>query len=256
MNEYFVLSGFVVGVLVGFTGVGGGSLMTALLISVFGVHPVAAVGTDLLFAAATKSVGTRVHAGKGNVVWRVVSLLALGSIPGTLVVIFVLAQLPVHDPAVTRWLRHAISVALLISGASLLLGSRALPTEPGDEVRSSAFTAPLTVLLGFVLGVLVSLTSVGAGAIGMVALCYLYPRASSVRLVGSDIAHAVPLTLLAGSGHWLIGDIDWPMLFALLTGSVPGIIIGSHFAHRVAERYLRMILGVGLLAIGASLIVK
>lgn len=250
--------GLVVGILVGFTGMGGGSLMTAMLILLFGVPPATAVGTDLLFAAMTKSVGTRVHSGRGNVAWWLVGLLAAGSVPGTLATLYVLSRLPMHDPGVARIIKLIIGAALLVAAMSLLLGrpfSLDDATE-ADEQRPNAWRAAATVALGAVLGTLVSLTSVGAGALGIVVLRYLHPRMSSVRLVGSDIAHAVPLTLLAGSGHWLIGDVDWKMLLWLLAGSIPGIVIGSHAAHTVPERLLRLILGMVLLTISVSLILS
>ena len=229
MDWAFVLCGFVVGGLVGFTGMGGGSLMTAMLILFFGVHPVTAVGTDLLFAAVTKSVGARVHSGKGNVAWRVVGLLALGSVPGTIITLLVLSKMPLHDPMLARGIKLVIGCALLISSLSMLFGRNLISTSDASsgDVRPSAVRAVLTIALGLLLGVLVSLTSVGAGAIGLVVLRHLYPNIPPVRLVGSDIAHAVPLTLLAGSGHWLLGDVNWLMLVALLAGSIPGIMIAD-----------------------------
>lgn len=257
MDWALVLCGFVVGILVGFTGMGGGSVMTAMLILFFGVHPVTAVGTDLLFAAVTKTVGARVHSGKGNVAWRVVGLLALGSVPGTIITLLALSKMPLHDPMVVRGIKLAIGFALLISGLSMLFGRNLVATDAvsSGDVRPSAVRAVLTVALGLLLGVLVSLTSVGAGAIGLVVLRHLYPNIPPVRLVGSDIAHAVPLTLLAGSGHWLLGDVNWLMLVVLLAGSIPGIMIASHCAHRIAERYLRRVLGLLLLSIAMSLLV-
>jgi len=257
MDWTFVLCGFVVGILVGFTGMGGGSVMTAMLILFFGVHPVTAVGTDLLFAAVTKSVGARVHSGKGNVAWRVVGLLALGSVPGAMMTLLALSQMPLHDPLLARVIKLVIGCALLFSGLSMLFGRNLVATDAvsSGDVRPSAGRAALTVALGLLLGVLVSLTSVGAGAIGLVVLRHLYPNIPPVRLVGSDIAHAVPLTLLAGSGHWLLGDVNWLLLVALLAGSIPGIMMASHYAHRIAERYLRWVLGLLLLSIALSLLV-
>ena len=256
MELAFSACGFLVGCLVGFTGMGGGSVMTAMLILLFGVHPVTAVGTDLLFAAVTKSVGARVHSGQGNVAWTVVGLLALGSVPGTLIALLVLSQLPIHDPAVAKIIKQLIGLALLVAGSSLLLSrdSPRFADVDGTAGQPERARAVLTVVLGLFLGILVSLTSVGAGALGLVILRRLYPNVSSVRLVGSDIAHAVPLTLLAGSGHWWLGGINWMMLALLLLGSIPGIIVGSHFAHRVPDGLLRTVLGVVLIVIAVSLI--
>lgn len=258
-NLAYPLCGFLVGGLVGFTGIGGGSIMTPLLILLFGVHPLSAVGTDLLYAAATKAAGSQVHARKGNVEWRLVGLLALGSVPATLATIALLAQLPARPPALTHALTVAIGVALVLAAAGLLSGSLA-SRFAARFARTQAPHSParpaLTVLLGLVLGVLVSLTSVGAGAIGIVIMRFLYPGLPTVRLAGSDIAHAVPLTLLAGSGHWLMGDVNWTLLGLLLMGSIPGIWLASLCAHRVPEAILRRGLGVVLLAAAAPIIVS
>jgi uncharacterized membrane protein YfcA len=260
MNIAFAFSGFLVGALVGLTGMGGGSVMTPLLILVFGVHPVAAVGTDLMFAAVTKATGTRVHAYRGNVDWRIVALLAAGSVPGTLVTLVLVARVPEHNPALAQTVTAAIGVALLVAAAGLLFGQaaeRMIAKLVGDRSSASpAATQRLTAGLGFLLGVLVSLTSIGAGAAGIVVLRHLYPRIPAARLVGSDIAHAVPLTLLAGSGHWLIGDIQWPLLLGLLAGSLPGVIIASRFAHRIPEHILRRVLGLVLAGIAASMLMR
>lgn len=260
MDLAYPFCGFIVGALVGFTGMGGGSVMTALLILVFGLHPASAVGTDLMFAAVTKSAGAHVHARRGNVAWRVVGLLALGSVPGTLATVYVLSQLPVRSPAVERWLTIAIGLALIVAAIGLLVGpwlSRFI-TVAGSQGSVSERPAPawVTVLLGVGLGVVVSLTSVGAGAIGIVLLRLIYRQMPMVALVGSDIAHAVPLTLLAGTGHWLIGDVDWRLLVQLLAGSLPGIVLASIVAHRVPERVLRPALAVVLIAISVPLTLK
>ncbi len=254
MDLAYPVCGFLVGGLVGFTGIGGGSVMTPLLILVFGVHPLSAVGTDLLYAAATKATGAKVHASRGNVEWRVVRLLALGSAPGALATIYIMSLLPARSPELTHVVTVAIGLALILASAGLLIGSMGFQSERLEK-RPEAFPPgwPLTVLLGFVLGVLVSLTSVGVGAVGIVVLRYLYPKLPAVRLVGSDIAHAVPLTLLAGSGHWLIGDVNWGLLGSLLIGSIPGIILASRFAHQLPEKVLRRVLGTVLLLVAAPM---
>lgn len=258
MDWTYSLCGFVVGALVGVTGMGGGSVMTALLILVFGVHPMTAVGTDLLYAAVTKATGTRVHAGRGNVVWPVVGLLAAGSVPATLLTIWLLSRVPLRSPALAHAVTLALGAAILLAACALLLRLR-LPQESiaqADAADPTSSRPLLTIALGALLGVAVSLTSVGAGAIGIVLLRYLHPRIASVRLVGSDIAHAVPLTLLAGTGHWMMGDVDWVLLVSLLAGSLPGIVLASHVAHRVPERILQPVLGAMLLAIGLRLILS
>jgi uncharacterized membrane protein YfcA len=260
MDIAFAFSGFVVGALVGLTGMGGGSVMTPMLILLFGVHPVAAVGTDLLFASVTKATGTRIHAYRGNVDWQVVALLAAGSVPATLGTLVLVARVPEHNPALAQTVTVAIGAALLVAAAGLLFGQaaeRLIGKVLGDQRSiSPAATQRLTAGLGFLLGALVSLTSIGAGAAGIVVLRHLYPRIPVARLVGSDLAHAVPLTLLAGSGHWLIGDIQWPLLLWLLCGSLPGVIIASRFANRIPEHILRRVLGLVLTGIAASMLMR
>jgi uncharacterized protein len=260
VNIAFAFSGFLVGALVGLTGVGGGSLMTPILIVIFGVHPLSAVGTDLLFAAITKSAGARIHAYRGNVDWPVVGLMSLGSVPAALGTIFMMARLPAHSPALAHAVTVAIGVALLFAAAGLLFGQTVdrFATKIAGKRRdgSKATRSGLTVFLGFLLGVLVSLTSIGAGAVGMVILRLLYAHLPTVRLVGSDVAHAVSLTLLAGSGHWLIGDVQWALLGSLLIGSIPGIILASHFAHQISDGILRRVLGLVLLVVAAPILMS
>ncbi len=234
MDWLYPLSGFVVGALVGLTGMGGGSLMTPLLILLFGVHPLTAVGTDLLYAAATKTAGTAIHSKKGNVDWRVAGLLAAGSVPATVLTIGVLSRVPKQSPTTAAIISMSIGVALIIA--------------------RTRYSGPITVIFGAVLGVLVSLCSVGAGALGVAVLFFLYPRLPPVRIVGSDLAHAVPLTLVAGLGHWLIGSVDWYIVGALLLGSLPGISIGSHLATRISDRFLLPVLASMLVLIGLRLI--
>lgn len=255
MDLAFTVSGFVVGLIVGVTGVGGGSLMTPLLVLVFGVQPATAVGTDLLYAALTKSAGTVVHARRGTVDWRITGLLALGSIPAAAASLLILSRFDLKSASVAGFISASLGGALLLTAAALLLKGRlvklALQRDGEAPARRSAAA---TVLTGAVLGVLVSLSSVGAGAIGVAALFFLYPLIPSIRIVGSDIAHAVPLTLVAGLGHWWLGNVDWTLLVSLLIGSLPGITLGSHLASRMPERLLRPALATMLLVVGGKLI--
>lgn len=254
-NPLYSLSGFVVGALVGFTGVGGGSLMTPILVLIFGVAPTTAVGTDLLYAAITKSNGTLVHAMNGTVDWRVTRRLAYGSVPATVLTLLTLSWLgKTAGHATNGLITSALGFALLLTAAAILFRRWILDYIARHlDTMGEGCTACLTVALGAFLGVLVSISSVGAGAIGMTVLLALYPRLATVRLVGSDIAHAVPLTLVAGCGHWLMGGVDWLLLLSLLIGSLPGIAIGSHLAARVPDRFLRPVLATMMAVVGVKL---
>jgi uncharacterized protein len=250
----YPISGFVVGLLVGLTGVGGGSLMTPLLILLFGIHPATAVGTDLLYAAATKSAGSVVHGLNRTVDWRVVRRLAAGSVPMTILTIATLSYFDVKGEGVRQLIGAVLSFALLLTAITLVFRNRIVARyAPSLGALSPNRIALLTVVVGGVLGVLVSISSVGAGAIGVTALVLLYPKLPTARIVGSDIVHAVPLTLVGGIGHWFLGSIDWQVFAALIIGSVPGILIGSYAAARFNETALRVVLAVTLLAVATKL---
>ena len=251
----YTASGFVVGLLVGQTGMGGGALMTPLLILLFGVHPAAAVGTDLLYASATKTVGTLVHGLNHTVDWRIVARLALGSVPATALTLLFISEYDLSGTATARLISSVLAFMLLLTALSLVFRRQFLAFA-GTKLMDVAprRTAALTVLIGVALGVLVTISSVGAGAIGVTALLLLYPRLPMAIIVGSDIAHAVPLTLVGGVGHWFLGSVDWPLLAALLTGSVPGIIIGSYLSARVPDAVLRPILAGTLVLVGGRLV--
>jgi len=255
INLLYTLSGFCVGAIVGITGVGGGSLMTPLLILFFGIHPATAVGTDLLYAALTKSGGALVHGLSGTINWRVVLRLAAGSVPMTVVTLFFVSRVGLDNPAVEQVITYALGLALVATALSLVFRARLVGWYAGRVGELSARrTAALTVLTGAVLGVLVSITSVGAGALGVTVLVLLYPRLPTTQIVGSDIVHAVPLTLVAGMGHWLVGSIDTSILGSLLIGSLPGILIGSYAAVRLPETMLRLTLA-AVLAVGGGRLV-
>lgn len=254
MSPLYALSGLVVGALVGLTGVGGGSLMTPLLVLAFGIHPAAAVGTDLLYAAITKAGGTLVHGRQGSVDWSVTGLLAAGSIPTTALTILGLGRLGPQGHAGAHVISLVLGIALLLTAGALIFRRRLQAFargRPGSLSRRSR--AIFTVATGAALGVLVSISSVGAGALGVTALILLYPELPTRRIVGSDIAHAVPLTLIAGTGHWWLGSVDWPLLGSLLIGSLPGIMIGSSLAARVPERVLRPVLAGTLALVGTRM---
>ena len=249
------LSGLLVGVLVGVTGVGGGSLMTPLLILLFGVHPATAIGTDLLFAASTKTTGTLVHAAARTIDWALVGLQAIGSVPATIATVVVLSHFDLKSYAAQHVIAVILGIVLLMTALFLLAGRR-IRERFGDTLKAldGRSRATFTIVLGLVMGVLVTATSVGAGAIGVTVLLILHPKMSAGRVVGSDIAHAVPLTLLAGAGHWYLGSIDWALLGNLLIGSLPGIVLGSYLATRAREVVVRAALAGVLLIVGVRLI--
>ncbi len=255
----YILGGALVGFIVGATGVGGGSLMTPLLTLAFGLPAQIAVGTDLLFASITKLQGVLAHWRMGNVQWNLTGWMALGSLPAAIATLAVLhAWAP--DPAqFSALVRPALAVALVLTSIGLMfktriqaLGLRRLSVaharHDGVAPRPVA-----TIALGAVIGVMVTLTSVGAGVIGVVALFYLYPKLTAKRLVAVDIAHAVPLTLVAGLGHAALGTVNWPILAALLVGSLPAIWLGALVANRLPEATLRGFLATLLILIGARL---
>ncbi len=250
-----VLSGFVVGLLIGLTGVGGGSLMTPLLILVFGRHATTAVGTDLLYAALTKSVGTLAHGRNRNIDWPIVAWLASGSLPAAVLTVAGLYAVGVTGHTSPRLITGTLAFALLLSAAAIAGRHRVRHWSRRLDVPPRAIV-PLTVLMGAILGVLVTVSSVGAGALGMAMLVMLYPGRPLSRLVGTDVAHAVPLTLVAGIGHVLIGSVSWQLLVSLLLGSVPGVILGAHLAARLPERMSRPVLATILVVTSLELLIR
>jgi uncharacterized protein len=250
----YTLSGFAVGLLVGMTGVGGGSLMTPILILLFGIHPAAAVGTDLLHAAVTKTAGSVVHGFNQTIDWRVVRRLAAGSIPATVVTIAAMSVLDINGTA-GRDLVNAVLTLALFATAVVLVFRGQIVTRYAARLgaREPRQVVALTVAVGAMLGAMVSISSVGAGAIGVTCLILLYPNLPTAKIVGSDIAHAVPLTLVAGIGHWLLGSVDFEIFGFLILGSVPGILLGSYAAIRIPERALRLVLAATLIAVATKL---
>jgi uncharacterized membrane protein YfcA len=255
INPLYSVCGFAVGALVGMTGVGGGALMTPLLILLFGIHATTAVGTDLLYACVTKTAGTAVHGLMRTVDWRVVRRLAAGSVPATALTLLALSHVDLHGQAANRVVSVLLGIALLATSAALVFRQQILEfftarvgtIDPGR-------TALLTIAVGVLLGVLVTISSVGAGALGVTALLLLYRDLPITRIVGSDIAHAVPLTLVAGLGHWALGSIDWALLGSLLVGSLPGIVFGSYVSVRLPALALRLVLAAVLFLVAAQLL--
>jgi hypothetical protein len=240
--------GFAVGILIGISGVGAGSLMTPWLITVMRVRPEIAVGTDLLFAGITKALGARAHANRGHVNWPLTIALVAGSVPTTL--------------ATITWMRHAghiqnadairsgLAIVLVCTALLMVLGPRRLPGLRSTHLPPGSIgvmRVAITVLSGAALGVAVSLTSVGAGALAVTALALIHPYLPTRQIVGSDVAHAVPLALLAGGGHASIGNVDFELLFTLLAGSLPGIVLGCRISTRVPEQWVRRLLSILLI---------
>ena len=252
--EYSV-AGFLVGLLVGQTGMGGGALMTPVLILLFGVHPATAVGIDLLYASVTKTIGTLVHGLSHTVRWRIVGLLASGSVPATAATLLLISHFDITGSTASDVISNLLGAMLLLTALSLVFRRQFLAFAATRLVAvTPRRTTLFTVLTGAVLGVLVTVSSVGAGAIGVTILLLLYPRLPMAIIVGSDIAHAVPLTLVAGVGHWFLGSVDWPLLTSLLIGSMPGVIIGSYLAARVPDAVLRPILAATLVLVSGRLV--
>tara|TARA_R110000782_G_scaffold78293_3_gene155861 strand:- start:48742 stop:49521 length:780 start_codon:yes stop_codon:yes gene_type:complete len=258
MDFLHPLSGFLVGLMVGLTGVGGGSLMAPIMILLLGVTPATAVGTDLWFAAITKMVGGTVHHGQGHADWQIVRRLAWGSLPAALLTLWFLSTTQTH--VVKSGLIMSLLGAVLILTAIFTLTqgrlySMAATVESHHLVKFRKMLPPLTVLAGAILGVLVTLTSVGAGALGATMLVMLYPfRMTPQRIVGTDIVHAVPLTMVAGLGYLFMGKVDFALLLPLLVGSIPGIIIGAKLTSRINATALRWGLAGVLVVSGVRLL--
>lgn len=254
----FILSGLFVGFVVGLTGVGGGSLMTPLLLW-FGINPATAVGTDLLYAAITKSSGVIAHQRQKNINWRIAGLLSLGSIPASLFALWLLTYFHADNQVQENIIKQALGYVLLLTALAIFFKNKLLSLSQKSTLSVKGISPnvlnALTVLTGAVLGVMVSLTSIGAGALGTVALFMLYPLLTSRRLVGTEIAHAVPLTLIAGLGHASMGNVDWHLLVYLLVGSLPGVYIGGSLSGRIPETVLRPCMALMLLGVGYNLVV-
>jgi len=258
----FILSGFFVGFVVGLTGVGGGSLMTPILIFGFGIKPILAVGTDLLFAAFTKLGGTVNLTLARRIDWKIVGTLSIGSIPAALLTVWAIHQAGAASESLQKIMTTTLGVALLLTAVATLYkaikgassGSQRDLSPAELEQATKPRHPALPILFGALIGVLVSLTSVGAGAIGVTALMLLYPALPLSRIVAADVAYAVPLTLVAGLGHASIGSVDWPLLAKLLAGSLPGIWLGTKLGNHVPDRAIRSILSLLLAYAGFKLL--
>jgi uncharacterized membrane protein YfcA len=253
MDIFHILAGFIVGLLVGLTGVGGGSLMTPILLIFFNQPAAVAVGTDLLYAAITKSAGIFAHGKLGNIDWRIVRLLAFGSVPASILTTVLLGNMGIASESVVATIKFWLGIALMLTALSVIFRKQLASLSKSGHWVNPKYAPTLTVLLGIALGSLVTLTSVGAGALGVTALLILYPKVSITKIIGTDVAHAVPLTLVAGLGHVSLGTVDYPLLGTLLIGSIPGIWIGSHLSAKVAEHWIRLLLALILVYVGQKL---
>lgn len=253
----FVLSGLAVGFIVGMTGVGGGSLMTPILLF-FGIQPSTAVGTDLLYAAVTKSGGIFVHHKKKTIDWRITRLLAYGSLPAAAFTLITLQGFDLHSESTNVFIKMMLGYTIIATAVAILMKDKMLELSHRRDWIFTRMTLDqrekVTVVVGALMGVLVTLTSIGAGVLGTVTLFLLYPMLPVATLVGTEIAHAVPLTLLAGLGHAGVGNVDWPLLFNLLLGSLPGIYVGSHLPTAIPEKVLRVTLSIVMILIGIKLV--
>ncbi len=256
MDLTYIVSGFAVGMLVGLTGVGGGSLMTPLLTLMFGVSPSVAVGTDLAFASITKSAGTFAHRFRGNVHWQIVKHLCLGALPAAVITTLALKYFGGLDQQINQIIRYSIAGSVLLTVVALLFRRRMqdwINSHPERQLQGNNLTIA-TIAAGAVLGTLVTISSIGAGAVGATLLVLLYPKLAPAEIAGTDIAYAVPLTAIAAFGHWWLGSINWELLGMLLIGSVPGITIGSLGARAVPEKVLRGLLAMTLTGVAVKLL--
>ena len=256
MTLSYIVSGFAVGLLVGLTGVGGGSLMTPLLTLLFGISPTVAVGTDLAFASATKVAGTFAHRYRGTVHWDIVGRLCLGALPAAIVSSFALKYFGALDKEIGQIIRYSIAGSVMLTVIAILFRTRMqrwMTEHPERQLQGTTLQVA-TVVAGILLGTLVTVSSIGAGAVGATLLVLMYPRLSPAEIAGTDIAYAVPLTAIAALGHWWIGSINWPLLAMLLLGSVPGITIGSLAARAVPEKILRALLAMTLTGVAIKLV--
>lgn len=261
MDLFYILTGATVGLVIGLTGVGGGSLMTPLLVLGFGINPAVAVGTDLLYAAITKAGGVFFHQRQGTVDWKIAGAMALGSIPSSLITIAILADLHQSGINFEKIMMVTLSAMLILTSIVVFLRNRFLSylhtTLSGKKPILTflvGYRGYFTVLSGVLLGIVVSLSSVGAGAIGSAILFLLYPRKPAISIVGTDLAHAVPLTAVAGLGHLQIGTVDLPLLIGLLIGGIPSIYLGSLIGKNMPDKILRPMIGAILLLLGLALL--
>ncbi len=259
MDYSLTIAGFFVGFIIGMTGVGGGSLMTPILVLGFGIKPTIAVGTDLLYAAITKSGGVFVHHKHGNIQWEIVCLLSIGSIPASICSIFIIKHLNNAGINYDNLIMTTLSIALILTALFLITRNQLHKLSVKEKftaikVLHRKLRKPVTIFAGVLIGILVTLSSVGAGVIGAAFLFFLYPRSKTIQIIATDLAHAIPITAIAGMGHAHIGTVDYFLLGSLIIGSLPGIYLGSHFGTFLPDKIMRPLLASMLLIIGVRLV--
>ena len=263
----YILAGVLVGFCVGVTGVGGGSLMTPILITLFKIEPHIAIGTDLLYAAISKFFGSVVHANKLNIICPLLIWLAVGSIPASIATTWVLDNYLSQSTHYKAILTMVLGFMLTITGISIVFRTQVerffsrfgkpMTNEDIDQQRERLKSKRVQIaLMGIVLGIFVTLSSVGAGAFGIMALIIMFPNLPMIRIIGSDVVHAVLLTLVAGMGHMSSGNVDFELLMWLLIGSIPAIIVGTLVSSRLPEKIIRKILGITLFALGINFMIN
>ncbi len=262
MDWIEIIIGFCVGVLVGATGVGGGSLMTPILIFGLSIEPIVAVATDLIFAVITKSGGVISYFKYRVINWRVVIFLLIGSLSSALVTLWILQSINNESAAYNDFMVLALGIALLISSIGLLikanilyipLNKKIFPKNVFADIFSKAqYKNTLLIVVGAVIGCMVTISSVGAGVIVALVLFFIFPKMKTVEVVATDIAHAVPLTLVAGVGYIMMGLVDWLLLASLLIGSLPGIYLGSHLGVKVPDNLMKILMAIIFLIIGVK----
>jgi uncharacterized membrane protein YfcA len=256
MEYTYILTGGLVGLIIGVTGVGGGSLMTPILIIAFGINPIIAVGTDLLYAAITKCSGVFFHHKKRNVNWSIVRLLALGSLPASLITHLIIGYYDVSTESYNILITRILSVMLMLTAYVILFKDRItqkMNVKPSIGNQRIISRQALTIISGVFLGIVVTISSVGAGALGTAILFLLYPKTPAIKIIGTDLAHAVPLTAIAGLGHLSQQHVSIPLLLGLLAGGIPMVYLGSQLGKKLSDRVLRAIIATMLFSLGLKL---
>lgn len=256
MEYTYVLTGGLVGLIIGLTGVGGGSLMTPILIIAFGINPIIAVGTDLLYAAITKCSGVFFHHKKQNVNWSIVKLLALGSIPSSLITHLIISYYDVSTESYNILITRILSVMLMLTAFVIWYKDRItqkMNVNMTTDIEPTISRQALTIVSGVFLGIVVTISSVGAGALGTAILFLLYPNTPAIKIIGTDLAHAVPLTAIAGLGHLSQQHVSMPLLLGLLTGGIPMVYLGSQLGKKLSDQVLRAIIATMLFSLGLKL---